>query len=115
MKKLSTSGAIARTRISAFAQTAISALRCLIPAILMVSAIPSSAGCVSSRCARPTAVINTPAAGATFIANSNITMAGRAYGDVVYTYDGEPIIFDVHHVDVYKDGVVVGTATLGAN
>ncbi|WP_244888339.1 Ig-like domain-containing protein, partial [Janthinobacterium agaricidamnosum] len=74
----------------------------------------AQAGCVSSRCASPLLVISSPANNASFRSGQAITISGRAYGDVVYTSNGDERVFPISRVEIYLNGGVVGNATLGA-
>jgi RHS repeat-associated protein len=85
----------------------------LLPLLLGGFALPAQAGCVSGRCASPSLTISAPADHASFRAGQDITLTGRAYGDVVYANDGDGRPFPIERVDIYRDGSVVGTANLG--
>lgn len=73
----------------------------------------AQAGCVSGRCAYPTVTIASPPANASFRSTQSITLTGRATGDIVLDNVGNDRIFPISRVDIYRDGAVIGTATLG--
>lgn len=74
------------------------------------------AGCVNTRCAYPTVAISQPANNLTLRTTGtvNVTVTGRATGDVVTTTGG-PYTFPIRNVGVYLDGTLLGNATITAN
>lgn len=80
--------------------------------LIQVSSV-AQAGCISGRCQSPKLVLTQPALNASYRVNENITVTGRAYGNVVYDSVGDEHFFHVQRVEIYKNGVVVGNATLG--
>ncbi|KRB25201.1 Ig-like domain-containing protein [Rhizobacter sp. Root16D2] len=74
------------------------------------------AGCVNTRCAYPTVAISQPANNLTLRTTGtvNVTVTGRAMGDVVVTTGG-PYTFPIRNVGVYLDGTLLGNATITSN
>jgi len=86
-------------------------------AALILMQLPSvaQAGCISGRCQSPLLTFTQPAMNASYRANENITVTGRAYGNVVYDSEGDGHPFRIQRVEIYKNGTVVGNATLIAS
>lgn len=87
----------------------------LIALALMQLPGAAQAGCISGRCQSPNLTFTLPAMNASYRANENITVTGRAYGNVVYNNDGDAFPFSIQRVEIYKNGAVVGNATLVAS
>jgi RHS repeat-associated protein len=72
------------------------------------------AGCISSRCAQPVVNISSPANNSSFRGATSVTVSGRAWGDIVFDSIGDEHPYYVGRVEMYRNGTLVGNATLGA-